>query len=45
MDNILRHYDVTGKDCPRYFVKNETEWETLKTDVFTYIEEIRSEKK
>lgn len=22
-EDILRHYDVTGKDCPRYFVANE----------------------
>ncbi|MFW5669697.1 MAG: N-acetylmuramoyl-L-alanine amidase family protein, partial [Acetivibrio ethanolgignens] len=22
-ENIIRHYDVTGKDCPRYYVKHE----------------------
>lgn len=26
---ILRHYDVTGKDCPRYFVQHPEEWETF----------------
>jgi N-acetylmuramoyl-L-alanine amidase len=28
LDNaaIFRHFDITGKDCPRYFVNNEDEW-------------------
>ena len=30
---IIRHYDVTGKDCPRYYVKNEGAWKQLKQDV------------
>jgi N-acetylmuramoyl-L-alanine amidase len=25
-DDIYRHYDITGKNCPRYFVKNEEKW-------------------
>jgi N-acetylmuramoyl-L-alanine amidase len=25
-EDIYRHYDITGKDCPRYFVKNEGAW-------------------
>jgi N-acetylmuramoyl-L-alanine amidase len=25
-EDIYRHYDITGKDCPRYFVKNEGKW-------------------
>lgn len=43
-ENIIRHYDVTGKDCPRYYVKHEDKWAELKIDVFDYIEEKRSEK-
>lgn len=31
-DHIIRHYDVTGKDCPRYFVTNEQAWEQFKMD-------------
>lgn len=31
--DIIRHYDVTGKKCPLYFVKHEDEWEQLKKDV------------
>ncbi len=30
---IIRHYDVTSKDCPRYYVKNPLSWEQLKKDV------------
>lgn len=32
-DNIIRHYDVSGKDCPRYFVQHEDAWEQFKSDV------------
>ena len=35
-DQILRHYDVTGKECPRYYVENEESWETFKDDVMNY---------
>ena len=28
-DQILRHYDVTGKECPRYFVGHPDAWETF----------------
>lgn len=30
---VIRHYDVTGKNCPKYFVENETAWEYFKEDV------------
>lgn len=30
---IIRHYDVTGKECPRYYVRNEAEWIKFKQDV------------
>jgi len=26
---ILRHYDITGKECPRYFVQHPEEWENF----------------
>ena len=32
-DDIIRHFDVTGKECPRYFVKDEDAWEAFKADV------------
>ena len=37
IDNIIRHYDVTGKNCPKYYVENEREWEKFKQDVGNYI--------
>lgn len=30
---IIRHYDVTGKSCPKYYVENPTAWNQFKTDV------------
>ena len=33
-DGVIRHYDVTGKDCPRYFVAHPDEWEAFKDSVF-----------
>ena len=34
---IIRHYDVTGKQCPKYYVEHEDEWEQFKKDIFEYI--------
>ena len=31
--DIIRHYDVTGKICPKYFVDHPEEWETFHKDV------------
>lgn len=32
-DDVIRHYDVTGKICPKYFVENESAWRKFKKDV------------
>ena len=32
-DQVIRHYDVTGKNCPKYFVENEDAWAQFKEDV------------
>ena len=32
-DGIIRHYDVSGKMCPKHFVENESAWEMFKNDV------------
>lgn len=37
MEDIIRHYDVTGKECPKYYVKHEDEWVQFKKDVAAYI--------
>lgn len=33
-DELLRHYDVTGKLCPLYYVEHEDAWLQFKDDVF-----------
>lgn len=33
MEDVIRHYDVTGKECPRYYVRNEDAWLDFKDDV------------
>jgi N-acetylmuramoyl-L-alanine amidase len=30
IDNVIRHYDVTGKQCPAPFVLNPQEWINFK---------------
>lgn len=37
-EDIIRHYDVTGKLCPKYFVEHKKEWNKFKNNVFNYIE-------
>lgn len=32
-ENIIRHYDVTGKLCPLYFVEHEDEWHEFRLAV------------
>ena len=32
-DDVIRHYDVTGKECPLYYVKNPDAWEQFKKDL------------
>lgn len=31
--DVIRHYDVTGKECPKYFVDYENEWSLFKSQV------------
>ena len=31
--DVIRHYDITGKNCPKYFVENERAWEQFRKDV------------
>ncbi|MBR1866876.1 MAG: N-acetylmuramoyl-L-alanine amidase [Lachnospiraceae bacterium] len=38
MDHLIRHYDVTGKNCPKYFVEHEDRWEVFKGFVEEYRE-------
>lgn len=31
--DVIRHFDVTGKNCPKYFVENEDAWNTFREDI------------
>ncbi len=31
--DVIRHYDITGKECPKYFVDNQSAWEEFLEDV------------
>lgn len=34
IENIIRHYDVTGKICPAPYVKNQSKWTDFKKQLF-----------
>ena len=36
-ENVIRHYDITGKLCPKYYVENQDEWNKFIEDVNRYI--------
>lgn len=38
-EDVIRHYDVTGKCCPKYFVDNPEEWDKFIQDVADYIKD------
>lgn len=31
--DVIRHYDITGKNCPKYFVEDEKAWDEFLQDV------------
>ena len=35
-DRVIRHYDVTGKLCPLYFVEHPEAWDQFRADVAAY---------
>ncbi len=38
LEEVIRHYDVTGKPCPKYYVDHPEEWAAFLNDVEDYIE-------
>lgn len=38
-EDVLRHYDEGGKNCPKYYVEHEEAWEQLVRDIGQYIED------
>lgn len=41
---LIRHYDVSGKICPKYYVENSGAWLTLKQDVKKALEAAKEDK-
>lgn len=40
--DVIRHYDVSGKKCPKYYVKHKDAWAQLKKDIFQEVDTYRS---
>ena len=40
-ENVIRHYDITGKLCPLYFVEHEDKWNDFKSDVKTELSNLK----
>ena len=38
IDDVIRHYDVTGKQCPKYYVEHPLAWDALKDEMVNYID-------
>jgi len=38
-EDVIRHFDVQGKECPRYFVDNPDAWAEFKADVQRVIDQ------
>ena len=31
--DVIRHYDVNGKQCPKYYVEHPEQWKQLQKDI------------
>ncbi len=38
-EDVIRHYDVTEKNCPKYYVEHPDAWEEMKADIGRQLEE------
>ena len=43
--DLLRHYDITGKNCPKYYVEHEDAWDGFLADVNIFMEKKENEQK
>ena len=41
-EDIIRHYDITEKPCPLYFVEHEDEWLTFKDEVMDEVKQLKN---
>jgi len=39
--DVIRHYDVSGKNCPKHFVENEDAWDQFHKDVKKQLKKIK----
>jgi N-acetylmuramoyl-L-alanine amidase CwlA len=39
--DVIRHYDVTGKNCPKYYVENEEAWDQMRHDIKEELKRIK----
>jgi hypothetical protein len=44
-NEVIRHYDVTEKPCPLYYVEHEDAWVQLKADIDKEVQQLESEMK
>jgi N-acetylmuramoyl-L-alanine amidase len=40
-DDVIRHYDVTGKNCPKYYVEHPDQWKTFRKDVAAMLKKMK----
>ena len=40
-EDVIRHSDVTGKNCPKYFVEHEDEWEAFRDAIRKQLKKYR----
>lgn len=38
--DVVRHYDINGKLCPKYYVEHEEEWKRLRKDIDAAMKEL-----
>ena len=38
--DVVRHYDINGKLCPKYYVDNEDAWVQFRKDVDAAMKEL-----
>ena len=43
VENVIRHYDVTGKNCPKYYVEHADAWMQMKADIQAQIDELKQQ--
>ncbi|BAK47715.1 MAG: N-acetylmuramoyl-L-alanine amidase [Lachnospiraceae bacterium] len=40
-EDVIRHYDVTGKNCPKYYVEHPDKWKTFRKDVNAMLKKMK----